>query len=95
VGKPAAQLSSLETHEVGVLESLKKFCGMKFVCEFFPCHCKKVSFFFKDIVRPKKRGLKTVFRIRDILVCIRIRIRGTMPLTYGSGCGSGSFYFHH
>jgi hypothetical protein len=35
-GKPAAQLSSLETHEAGVLESLKKFCGMKFVCEFFP-----------------------------------------------------------
>jgi hypothetical protein len=41
---------------------------------------------------------KTVLRIHDILVWIRIR--GSMPLTngsgfgYGSGCGSGSFYFH-
>ncbi len=38
-----------------------------------------------------------VFRIHDILVWIRILIRGSMPLTNGSGsgCGSGSFYFHH
>ncbi len=38
-----------------------------------------------------------VLRIHDILVWIRIRIRGSMPLTNGSGsgCGSGSFYFHH
>jgi hypothetical protein len=48
------------------------------------------------------RGLKiriyvSVFRIHDSLVCIRIRIRGSMPLTNGSGsgCASGSFYFHH
>jgi hypothetical protein len=34
---------------------------------------------------------KPVFRINDILVWIRIRIRGSMPLTNGSG----SFYFHH
>jgi hypothetical protein len=34
-----------------------------------------------------------VLRIRDILVWIRIWIRGSMPLTNGSGCGS--FYFHH
>ncbi len=34
---------------------------------------------------------KPVFRIHDILVWIRIRIRGSMPLTNGSG----SFYFHH
>jgi hypothetical protein len=34
-----------------------------------------------------------VLRIHDILVWIRIR--GSMPLTNGSGCGSGSFYFHH
>ncbi len=26
---------------------------------------------------------------------LRIRIRGSMPLSCGSGCGSGSFYFHH
>ncbi len=26
---------------------------------------------------------------------IRIRIRGSMPLTNGSGCGSGSCYFRH
>ncbi len=30
-----------------------------------------------------------VFRIRDILVRIRMRILGSMPLTYGPGCGSG------
>jgi hypothetical protein len=40
-----------------------------------------------------------VLRIHDILVWIRIRmrIRGSMPLTNGSGFGSGcgSFYFHH
>ncbi len=38
-----------------------------------------------------------VLRIHDILVWIRIRIRGSMPLTNGSGsgCGSGSFYCHH
>ncbi len=36
-----------------------------------------------------------VLRIHDILV--RIRIRGSMPLTNGSGSGfgSGSFYCHH
>ncbi len=32
-----------------------------------------------------------VLRIHDILVWIRIWIRGSMPLTNGSG--SGSFYF--
>jgi hypothetical protein len=39
--------------------------------------------------------LGPVFRIHDILVWIRIR--GSMPLTNGSGSasGSGSFYFHH
>ena len=38
-----------------------------------------------------------VLRIHDILVWIRIRIwiRGSMPLTNGSGSGCGSFYFHH
>jgi hypothetical protein len=36
---------------------------------------------------------QSVLRIHDILVWIRIR--GSMPLTDGSGCGSGSFYFHH
>jgi hypothetical protein len=36
-----------------------------------------------------------VLRIHDVLVWIqiRIRIRGSMPLTNGSGFGS--FYFHH
>jgi hypothetical protein len=38
-------------------------------------------------------ALKPVFRIRDILVWIRIR--GPMPLTNGSGCWSGSCYFRH
>ncbi len=40
-----------------------------------------------------------VLRIHDILVWIRIPIRGSEPPTngsgFGSGCGSGSFYFHH
>ncbi len=38
-------------------------------------------------------GLITVLRIHDILGWIRIRIRGSMPLTNGSG--SGSCYFRH
>ncbi len=39
------------------------------------------------------RLLKAVLRIHDILVWIRIRIwiRGSMPLTNGSGCGSCYF----
>ncbi len=39
----------------------------------------------------------TVLRIHDILVWIRIRIwiRGSMPVTNGSGCGSVSCYFCH
>ncbi len=42
--------------------------------------------------KPRKiELLKAVLRIHDILV--RIRIRGSMPLTTGSG--SGSCYFHH
>ncbi len=40
-----------------------------------------------------------MLRIHDILVWIRIWIRGSMPLTYGSEfgsrCGSGSCYFRH
>ncbi len=45
--------------------------------------------------------IESVLRIHDILVWIRIRIRvrGSMPLTNGSGFGSwcepGSFYFNH
>jgi|688.fasta_scaffold169501_2 hypothetical protein len=35
-------------------------------------------------------GFKLVLRIHDILVLIRIWIRGFVPLTNGSGCGSGS-----
>ncbi len=36
-----------------------------------------------------------MLRIRDMLVRILIRIRGSVPLTngFGSGSGSGSFYF--
>ena len=34
-------------------------------------------------------------QIHDILVLIRIRIRGFMPQTNGSECGSGSCYFRH
>jgi hypothetical protein len=35
----------------------------------------------------------TVLRIHDILVWIRIRIRGSMPLNNGSGFGPGSCFF--
>ncbi len=38
---------------------------------------------------------KSVFRIHDILGWIWIRIRGSRPLTNGSGFGSGSCYFGH
>jgi hypothetical protein len=38
-----------------------------------------------------KSLFKAVLRIHDILGWIRIRIRGSMPLTNGSG----SFYFRH
>jgi hypothetical protein len=42
-------------------------------------------------------GLKAVLRIHDILVGIRIRNHGSMPLTNGSGLrsGYGSCYFRH
>jgi hypothetical protein len=46
---------------------------------------------FKQQIQAKK----SVLRIHDILVWIRIRIRGSMPLTNGSGFASGSCYFHH
>ncbi len=46
-----------------------------------------------------RKTLPTVLRILDILVWIRIWIRGSRPLTngsgFGSGCGSGSCYFRH
>jgi hypothetical protein len=40
---------------------------------------------------------RSVFRIHDILVWIRIRIRGSVPLTNGSGSRfvSGSCFFRH
>jgi hypothetical protein len=38
-----------------------------------------------------KKSLEAVLWIRDIL--IRIRIRGSVPLTYGSRFGSGSCFF--
>jgi hypothetical protein len=43
-----------------------------------------------------KQTLKSVLRIHDILVWIRIRIwiHGSMPLTNGSGCGSGCYASH-
>ncbi len=37
---------------------------------------------------------QAVLRIHDIIL-MWIRIRGSMPLTYGSGCGSGSCCFRH
>jgi hypothetical protein len=56
--------------------------------EFMMVHSKKVQKLTKYLL---KCYSLPVLRIHDILVCIRIR--GSMPLTNGSG--SGSFYFHH
>ncbi len=44
---------------------------------------------------PDPQHCMSVFRIHDILgwIRIQIRIRGSMPLTNGSGFGSGSCYF--
>jgi hypothetical protein len=39
----------------------------------------------------QKASILAVLRIHDILGWIRIRIRGSMPLTNGSGFGSGSW----
>ncbi len=43
------------------------------------------------------KEFRAVLRIHDIFVWIQIHIRGSMPLTNGSGsgCGSGSCYFYH
>ncbi len=54
------------------------------------CSCSSAGSFLPWIL-----GLRTVFRIHDILVWIRIRIHRSMPLTNGSGFGSGSCYFRH
>jgi hypothetical protein len=64
------------------LKPIFKFCEEKVFCH--------ISTFL---------NFKAVLRIHDILGWIRIRIwiRGSMPLTNGSGsgCGSGSCYFRH
>ncbi len=46
---------------------------------------------FKQIALSSNPNPQPVLRIHDILGWIRIRIRGSMPLTNGSG----SFYFRH
>jgi hypothetical protein len=52
--------------------------------------------FMKETPEPtKKLSLIPVLRIHDILVWILIWIRGSMPLTNRSGCGSGSSYFRN
>ncbi len=61
--------------------------------------CADVNSPFKQKCWTNSRGLKVnsllwaVLRTHDILGWIRIRIRGSMPLTNGSG--SGSCYFRH
>ncbi len=67
--------------------------------EDFPLSLVKVEYLLHKINLLRKRnsdwifqklsGFKAVFRIRDILV--RIRSRGSVPLTNGSGSGSCSF----
>ncbi len=77
------------------------------ICTFsecLPCFSFRVRFScffssFLSLLLPRSHGFmslycdrgKPVLRIHDILVWIRIR--GSMPLTNGSG--SRSFYFHH
>ncbi len=64
---------------------------------------KQIDFYILKIYLEGQRFLRvfgrreSVLRIHDILVWIRIRIRGSLPVNSGSGCGSGSgsFYFHH
>jgi hypothetical protein len=57
-------------------------------------YCQKAD--SKRFCKKKHEEKKTVFRIHDILVWVLIRIRGSMPLTNGSGSpGSGSCYFYH
>jgi hypothetical protein len=61
-------------------------------------HCTVVhlTLLRRDLLTPSVLSLP-VLRIHDILVWIRTRIWicGSMPLTYGSGFGSGSCYFRH
>ncbi len=49
----------------------------------------------RHVLDEEQDALEAVLRIHDILGWIRIRIwiSGSMPLTNGSGCGSGSCYF--
>jgi hypothetical protein len=50
----------------------------------------------RRVLKRKKyinRQLMTVLEIRDILERIQIRIRGSVPLTHGSGSNSGSDSF--
>jgi hypothetical protein len=56
---------------------------------YLPVRCLPIIQFY-DVV-----PYSPVLLIRDILMWIRIRIPGSMPLTNGSVFGSGSCYFHH
>ncbi len=83
-----------------------------FVPEFFlqgdfpPCQISELTDFMENFINFNATFCLSwravaVFRIHGILVWIRIRIRGSTPLTNGSGsgcgsrCGSGSCYFRH
>jgi hypothetical protein len=48
------------------------------------------SYLFFGMVLNKKLVYFSVLRIRDILVRIRIQMRGSVPLTYRSGFGSAT-----
>jgi hypothetical protein len=67
---------------------LYRICG-KFLCscDFLGRHRLKPHLGMCRICDFKTQ--EPVFRIHDILVWIRIRIRGSMPLTNGSGSGFG------
>ncbi len=55
----------------------------------------KFRFYHPHAFLNLKAFVYSLFRIHDILVWIRIRIHRSMPLTNGSGCGSGTCYFRH
>ncbi len=92
--------SSLLSSDLWSGEFPSKIRSMTKKCRFWILVCDDVCFLLIPCLWPRtlllnKLTFRAVFRIHDILGWIRIRIRGSMPLTNGSGCGSGSFYAYH
>jgi hypothetical protein len=71
------------SHEVRAYICVLLICSSAHLLTCSPARARQ----FQPVIQ--KARLQSVFRIRDMLV--RIRIRGTVPLTNGSGSGSGSY----